>query len=110
MHIRQRIFFAALFLGALVVTGCGAKQGRHVELNANWSDLYEAVPADAMAAYGYTLNNEGEFPRLFQDVFEDERVRSNMWTVFSVLAQESLVNSSELSEFIRPGAEWFVIE
>lgn len=110
MHIRQRIFLAALFLGALVVTGCGAKQGRHVELNANWSDLYEAVPADVMAAYGYTLNNEGEFPGLFQDVFEDERVRSNMWTVFSVLAQESLVNSSELSEFIRPGAEWFVIE
>lgn len=109
MHIRQRTILAALFLSALVLAACGAKQGRQVELKANWNALYDAVPADASYSLGHIVGEEGTLSDALHGSI-GTLFNTNLATVASVLAQESLLKESELTAFSRKGADWLIVE
>lgn len=109
MHIRQRMILAALFLGAMIFAACGAKQGRHVEVKANWNTLYDAVPADASFSVGHTLNGQGDLPGVLQRgvslLFDN-----HFGVILDVFNQNTLRLDGEIVAFSRGDANWLIAE
>lgn len=109
MHIRQRTILAALFLGAMIFAACGAKQGRHVEVKANWNTLYDAVPADASFSVGYTLNNQGGIPMVLHRGI-GILFNNSFGVALDVFQREALLVDGEIIAFSRADANWLIAE
>lgn len=109
MSMRQRICLAALFLSALLMAACGAKQGKNVKITANWNALYDAVPADATYAIGLQLDDKNEVPMVLQGALSTLS-DGGAASILSMLSQQELLDRSELVTFERKGTQWLITE
>lgn len=100
---------AALFFSALLLAACGAKQGKNVRITADWNALYDAIPADATYAVGYQIDKKGDVPAVLQGalgtVFD-----ASVANILQLLAQQDLLQQSELVAFERKGTQWLIAE
>lgn len=109
MHMRQRLRLAALFVSALLLAACGAKQGKNAKIQANWSGLYDTVPTDATYAIGYTLGEDSEVPDVLQGA-ASTLFEGGFGAIMVALGQEDLLEEAEWVGFQRHSINWMITE